>query len=114
MWGNFGDKIKFVNKIFRGSFRAAKFLAHMLSLILRRIFWGGKISLFVELLKPFVSANSDFLKFCAVLGTLKIINNYNNQFSYVHAHHAHSFRHFVHPQHACKELMSELSIRVRN
>ncbi len=39
---------------FRGSFRAAKFLTHVLSLILRRIFLSGQKELFVKLLKPFV------------------------------------------------------------
>ncbi len=36
--GDFGVKIKFL-KIFRGSFRGAKFLTRMLSLFLRRFFF---------------------------------------------------------------------------
>jgi hypothetical protein len=40
LWeGEFGVKIKFKKKIFRGSFGAAKFLTRMLSLILRRDFF---------------------------------------------------------------------------
>ncbi len=37
--GDFGDKIKILLKIFRGSFRGAKFLTRMLSLFLRRFFF---------------------------------------------------------------------------
>ncbi len=37
--GDFGVKIKKNLKIFRGSFRGAKFLTHMLSLFLRRFFF---------------------------------------------------------------------------
>jgi hypothetical protein len=36
--GDFGVKIKKILKIFRGSFRGAKFLTRMLSLFLRRFF----------------------------------------------------------------------------
>jgi hypothetical protein len=36
--GDFGVKIKKFSKIFRGSFRGAKFLTCMLSLFLRRLF----------------------------------------------------------------------------
>jgi hypothetical protein len=36
--GDFGVKIKKTLKIFRGSFRGAKFLTRMLSLFLRRFF----------------------------------------------------------------------------
>jgi hypothetical protein len=40
LWeGDFAVKIKNLKKIFRDSFGAAKFLTHMLSLILRRIFF---------------------------------------------------------------------------
>jgi hypothetical protein len=41
--GDFGVKIKKILKIFRGSFKGAKFLRRMLSLFLRRFFflsWG--------------------------------------------------------------------------
>jgi hypothetical protein len=41
--GDFGVKIKKLLKIFRGSFRGAKFLTRMLSVFLRRFFflsWG--------------------------------------------------------------------------
>ena len=37
--GDFGVKIKKILKIFRGSFRGAKFLTRMLSLFLRRFFF---------------------------------------------------------------------------
>jgi hypothetical protein len=37
--GDFGVKIKKFLKIFRGSFRGAKFLTRMLSLFLRRLFF---------------------------------------------------------------------------
>jgi hypothetical protein len=37
--GDFGVKIKKILKIFRGSFRGAKFLTRMLSVFLRRIFF---------------------------------------------------------------------------
>jgi hypothetical protein len=37
--GDFGVKIKKFLKIFRGSFRGAKFLTRMLSVFLRRIFF---------------------------------------------------------------------------
>ncbi len=41
LWeGDFGVKINVFKKIFRGSFGAAKFLTRMLSLILRRDFFG--------------------------------------------------------------------------
>ncbi len=36
--GDFGVKIKNIKKIFRGSFRGAKFLMHILSLFLRSFF----------------------------------------------------------------------------
>ncbi len=57
--------LKYFFFIFRGSFRAAKFLTRMLSLILRRIFLslGKKMLFFVELLRQFVSVNSDVFKF---------------------------------------------------
>ncbi len=64
--GDFGVKIKKILKIFRGSFRGAKFLTRMLSLFLRRFFflsWGQKNFFSVELLRPLVSVNNDFLKF---------------------------------------------------
>ncbi len=48
--------------MFRGSFRAAKFLTRMLSGILRRIFGCGPKKVFVEILRPFVSVNNDFLR----------------------------------------------------
>ncbi len=64
LWGGGGDfwvKIK-VFFIFRGSFRAAKFLTCMLGLILRRIFFfSGKIIFFsLKLLRPFASVSRDF------------------------------------------------------
>jgi len=37
--GDFGVKIKKILKIFRGSFRGAKFLTRMLSVFLRRFFF---------------------------------------------------------------------------
>jgi hypothetical protein len=37
--GDFGVKIKIFLKIFRGSFRGAKFLTRMLSVFLRRFFF---------------------------------------------------------------------------
>jgi hypothetical protein len=48
-----------------GSFRGAKFLTRMLSLFLKRFFLslGQKIFFSVELLRPLVSVNNDFLKF---------------------------------------------------
>ncbi len=51
--------------IFRGSFTALKFFICMLSLILRRIFsWvWAKNFVFIKLLRPFVSVNSNCLKF---------------------------------------------------
>ncbi len=57
-----GLKSKFVLKIFGDSFGAAKFLRHMLSLILRMDFFrlGKKLFFFVKLLRPFVGVNSDF------------------------------------------------------
>ncbi len=47
--GDFGVKIKNLLKIFRGSFRGAKFLTRMLSLFLRRFFckFGPKIFFFL-------------------------------------------------------------------
>ncbi len=49
--GDFGVKKKINKKIFRGSFRVAKFLTRMLSLFLRRFFlsFGPKIIFPVEL-----------------------------------------------------------------
>ncbi len=62
LWGgDFGVKIKKF-QIFRGSFRAVKFLTHMLSLILRRIFINGQKKIVVELLRPFFSINNDFIQ----------------------------------------------------
>ncbi len=66
LWeGDFGVKIKWFKKILRGSFGAAKFLTHMLSLILRRVFFefGQNKFFFGKLLRPYVGVNSDFLKF---------------------------------------------------
>ncbi len=37
--GDFGVKINFFKKIFRGAFRGAKFLTRMLSIFLRRFFF---------------------------------------------------------------------------
>jgi hypothetical protein len=64
--GDFGVKIKnFFIKIFRGSFRGAKFLIRMLSLFIRRFFLslGPKNFFSVELLRPLVSVNNFFLNF---------------------------------------------------
>jgi hypothetical protein len=49
----------------------------LLSLILRGLLleFGQNNFVFVGLLKPFVSVNSDFFKFFAAIGTLKIIKN---------------------------------------
>ncbi len=60
--GDFGVKIKNLLKIFRGSFRAAKFLTRMLSLFLRRFFkkLGPKKVFSVEPLRPLVSVNNEF------------------------------------------------------
>ncbi len=51
--GTLGFKKKFFIKIFRGSFRGAKFLTRMLSLFLRRFFFkfGPKIFFFCGALK---------------------------------------------------------------
>ncbi len=61
--GVFGVKIKLKKKIFRGSFRGAKFLTRMLSLFLRRLFsklGPKKIFFSVELVRPLDSINNDF------------------------------------------------------
>jgi hypothetical protein len=61
--GDFGIKKKKKLKIFRGSFRGAKFLTRMLSIVLRRFFFlsFGQTNFFsVELLRPLVSVNNDF------------------------------------------------------
>jgi hypothetical protein len=59
MGDDFGVEIIFFF-IFRGSLRVEKFLTHMLSLILKRIFFRvwEKDVFFVELLRPFVSVKS--------------------------------------------------------
>ena len=59
--GDFVVKIKKNLKIFRGSFRGAKFLMRMLSLFLRRFFskFWPKIFFSVKLLRPLVSVNDD-------------------------------------------------------
>jgi hypothetical protein len=70
--GDFGVKIKKILQIFRGSFRGAKFLMRMLSLFLRRFFFlsfGQKNFFSVELLRPFVSVNNDFLNIFHFLDT---------------------------------------------
>jgi hypothetical protein len=72
--GNFGVKKNFVIKIFRGSFRGAKFLMRMLSLFLRRFFfkvWAKNFFFSVELLRQLVSLNNVFLKFFKFLRYLK-------------------------------------------
>jgi hypothetical protein len=68
--GDFGVKIK-KKKIFRGSFRVAKFLTCMLSLFLRSFFskLGPNKFFSVELLRPLDSVNNDFLNFLNFLGT---------------------------------------------
>jgi hypothetical protein len=63
--GDFGVKIKKFLKIFRGSFRGAKFLTRMLSVFLRRFFlsWCQKFFFSGELLRPLDRVKNDFLKF---------------------------------------------------
>jgi hypothetical protein len=69
-----GLKEKIAIKIFRGSFRGAKFLARMLSLFLRRFFlkFGPKFFFSVELLRLLVSVNNDFENFLF----LRYLKNY--------------------------------------
>ncbi len=63
--GDFVVKIKKNLKIFRGSFRGAKFLMRMLSLFLRRFFskFWPKDFFSMALLRPLVSVKNNFLKF---------------------------------------------------
>ncbi len=63
--GDFWVKIKKILKIFRGSFRGSKLLTRMLSLFKEVFFlsWGQNFFFSVELLRPLVSVNNDFLKF---------------------------------------------------
>ncbi len=79
MGGDFGVKIKNVVVTFRESSGAAKFLTRLLSLILRRIFlrFGQKQILSVELLRPFLSNNSDFLKYWLFQVLKKIIKSFD-------------------------------------
>ncbi len=65
MWATSGLKYKKIVKIFRGSFRGAKFLTRIQS-IFKEVFFlsfGHKKIFSLELLRPLVSVNNDFLKF---------------------------------------------------
>ncbi len=76
--GVFGVKIKNFLKIFRGSFRGAKFLTHMLSLFLRNFFslsFGPQIFFSVALLRPEVSVNKKFFKIFNFLVLKKLLKN---------------------------------------
>jgi hypothetical protein len=64
--GDYGVKIKKIKKIFRGSFRGAKFLTHMLSLFLRMFFFyvlAQQKFFYVAFLRPLVGVTNDFLEF---------------------------------------------------
>ena len=65
--GDFRVKIKKILKIFRGSFRGAKFLMRMLSVFLRRFFskFWPKMFFFYGAFKTisYVSVKNNFLKF---------------------------------------------------
>ncbi len=116
--GDFGVKIKVCFLIFRGLFGAAKFLTHMLSLILRRIFFEfgqKKCFFFAKPLRPFVSVYRDFLINFDCLGTLKIIRNIEflrGMLRTLCARWAYGSGTDAHPEHARQELMRTLSIRI--
>ena len=61
--GDFGVKIKKIKKIFRGSFVAAKFLTHMLSLILRSAIPSQHAEHTHQFLKPMLSIKQKNSKF---------------------------------------------------
>jgi hypothetical protein len=106
--GDFGVKIKNFIKIFRGSFRGAKFLMRMLSLFFRSFFlkFGPKKIFPVELLRPLVTVNNNFLKFFIFEVLKKLLKNFTFlcicSGLYAYAEHTH------------QELARTLSVRVRN
>jgi hypothetical protein len=80
----------------------------MLSLILRRIFINGPKKIVVELLRPFFSINSNFIKKISVLGTvlkklLKILTSLRTCSDL-----------YAHAEHMTQELMHALNVRVRS
>jgi hypothetical protein len=78
VWATSGLKKKKIYKIFRGSFRGAKFLMRMLSVFLRRFFvlsFGQKNFFSMGLLRPLVSVKKIFLKFLIFLVLKKLLKN---------------------------------------
>ncbi len=101
-------KIKIFVKIVGGSFRGAKFLTRMLSLFLRRTFFkfGPKFFFSVELLRPLVSVNNDFLKFF-ISEVLKKLLKFFTSLRVCSGLYAYA-------EHTCQEVVCKLSIRARH